>query len=378
MFTIIIMVEIAIIFLLFTYEIKKTVKEELLKTITLGIICLSSILFILMDFFEYGKSGYYDNVLDLAIADEVMLYVYVSENRLRFGLGFSIAAFAVNLFVKISYYLDWTFLGTDRFFVIPMANLFLVLSGTILLMLLNISAIRQILREATIVNRVHEYVRFIFTIIFFLIAILCFCSSRMKGLPQHILILLSGSLFLFQFTIAFIKCVTNNIFLLKSMKEEVTKIEEVMRNESSFRRKSEADEEKERMQGIYDRIVRLMLEKKPFLKEDFDMDDLSRYMFCNKLYLSKTINMFSGKNFRQFINYYRICHAMEILKREPRKKLAEVAEMSGFHSTATFNMAFKMNAGETPTDWIEEYLAGRYRELTRTSLRPSSWVEQVQ
>ena len=86
------MVEIAIIFLLFTYKIKKTVKEELLKTITLGIICLSSILLILMDFFEYGESGYYDNVLDLAIADEVMLYVYVSENRLRFGLGFSIAA----------------------------------------------------------------------------------------------------------------------------------------------------------------------------------------------------------------------------------------------------------------------------------------------
>ncbi|MDY6377787.1 MAG: hypothetical protein SPL17_03760 [Bacteroidales bacterium] len=137
------MVEIAIIFLLFTYKIKKTVKEELLKTITLGIICLSSILLILMDFFEYGESGYYDNVLDLAIADEVMLYVYVSENRLRFGLGFSIAAFAVNLFVKAPYYLDWTFLGNDRFFVIPMANLFLVLSGTILLMLFNISAIRQ-------------------------------------------------------------------------------------------------------------------------------------------------------------------------------------------------------------------------------------------
>ena len=76
------MVEIAIIFLLFTYKIKKTVKEELLKTITLGIICLSSILLILMDFFEYGESGYYDNVLDLAIADEVMLYVYLSFARL--------------------------------------------------------------------------------------------------------------------------------------------------------------------------------------------------------------------------------------------------------------------------------------------------------
>lgn len=378
MFTIIIMVEVAIIFLLFTYAIKKTLKEKLLKAIMLGIICLSSILLILMDFFEYGKSSFYDNILDLAIADEVMLYVYVSEKRLRVGLGFLIVAFAVNFFVRIAYYQDWTFLGTDRFFVIPMVNLFLVGSFTILLMLFNISVIRQVMREATVVNRVHEYFRFVFIIIFLLIAILCFCSSRMKGLPQSITIFLSGSLFLFQFSIALLKFATDNKFLFKSIKEEISKMEATMIKESGFRKRSEADEEKERMHSIYNRIVNLMMEEKPYLKEDFDMDDLSRYMFCNKLYLSKTINMFSGKNFRQFINYYRICHAMEILKREPRKKLSDVAEMSGFHSTATFNMAFKMNAGETPTDWIEEYLAGRYQELTRTSLRPSNWMEQAQ
>lgn len=378
MFTIIIMVEIAIIVLLFTYAIKKTVKEKLLKTITLGIICLSGILLILTDFLEYGESGYYDNIINLAIIDEVMLYVYIFENRLHFGLGFEIVAFAMNFFVKVSYYLGWTFLGTDRFFVITMVNLFLVVSGTVLLTFFNISALRQVFGEATIVNRVHEYFRSIFAIIFLLTAILCFCSGRMEGLPRNILILLSGLLFFFQFIIAFIKFVTNNKFLLKSIKEEVMRIEEVMRKDTGFRRKGEADEEKERMHGIYDRIVRLMLEKKPFLNDDFDMDDLSRFMFCNKLYLSKTINMFSGKNFRQFINYYRICHAMEILKREPKKKLAEVADMSGFHSTATFNMAFKMNTGETPTDWIEEYLTGRYQELKRTSLRPSSWVEPVQ
>ena len=374
MFTILIMVEIAIIVLLFAYLIKISEKENLLKTITLGVICLSSILLILWDFFEYGDSGYYDNIIDLAIADEVMLYTYISEKRIRVGLGFAVIAFSVNMLVKLACCLGWTVLVADRFFVMPMLNLLLVLGGTILSSRFRFSAIKQAFGNATIAGNVHEYVRFVHINIFLLIAILCFCSNRMDGMSRAIVVMLSGFCFLAQFSIAFIKSATGKIFLLKSVEE---KVEEIMKNGQEIRKSSEVDEEKERMRSIYDRIVRLMLEKKLFLNGDFDMDDLSRTMFCNKLYLSKTINTFSGKNFRQFINYYRICHAMEIIKKEPRKKLADVAEMSGFHSTATFNMAFKMNTGETPTDWIEEYLSGKYRELTGTPLRPSSWLEQA-
>jgi hypothetical protein len=49
MLTILIMVEIAIIVLLFAYLIKISEKENLLKTITLGVMCMSSILLILWD-----------------------------------------------------------------------------------------------------------------------------------------------------------------------------------------------------------------------------------------------------------------------------------------------------------------------------------------
>jgi AraC-like DNA-binding protein len=375
MLTILIMVEIAIIVLLFAYLIKISEKENLLKTITLGVMCMSSILLILWDFFEYGDSGYYDNVIDLAIADEVMLYTYSSDKRTRFGLGFAIFAFSVNMLVKLACGLGGTVLIADRFFVMPMLNLLLVFAGAMLSSRFRFLAIKQVFGDATVASNVHEYVRFLHITIFLLITILCFCSNRMSGISQAIVVILSGFCFLAQFSIVFIKSATGKIFLLKSVKE---KVEEIMKNSQEIRKVGDVDEEKARMRGIYDRIVRLMLEKKLFLDGDFDMDDLSRTMFCNKLYLSKTINTFSGKNFRQFINYYRICHAMEIIKKEPRKKLADVAEMSGFHSTATFNMAFKMNTGETPTDWIEEYLAGRYRELTGTSLRPSNWLEQAQ
>jgi AraC-like DNA-binding protein len=375
MFTILIMVEIAIIVLLFAYLIKISEKENLLKTITLSGICMFSILLILWDFFEYGDSGYYDNIIDLAIADEVMLYTYSSDKRIRVGLGFAIFTFSVNMLVKLACCLGWTVLVADRFFVMPMMNLLLVFAGTMLSSRFRFLDIKHVFGDATIASNVHEYVRFVHITIFLLITILCFCSNRMDGMSQGFVVILSGFCYLSQFSIVFIKSATGKISLLKSVNE---KVEEIMKNNQAIRKTGEVDEEKERMRSIYDRIVRLMLEKKLFLNGDFDMDALSRTMFCNKLYLSKTINTFSGKNFRQFINYYRICHAMEIIKKEPRKKLADVAEMSGFHSTATFNMAFKMNTGETPTDWIEEYLAGRYGDLTGTSLRPSSCLEQVQ
>ena len=61
----------------------------------------------------------------------------------------------------------------------------------------------------------------------------------------------------------------------------------------------------------------------------------------------------SGKNFRQFINSYRIRYSVELMKKNPRLRMDEVATMSGFHSTVTFTMAFKANMGETPGEYAQ-------------------------
>ena len=49
-------------------------------------------------------------------------------------------------------------------------------------------------------------------------------------------------------------------------------------------------------QFLYDRCCRYMAERKPFLVESFTLADLSRALYTNRVYLSKTINYFSGKN----------------------------------------------------------------------------------
>ncbi len=108
-----------------------------------------------------------------------------------------------------------------------------------------------------------------------------------------------------------------------------------------------------RMTRLYERAVALMEKKHPFLDQGFGLDDLAGALFTNRAYLSKTINILSGRNFRQFVNYYRIQYCVELMREDPNLKLITVALMSGFHTTASFNMAFKLNLGETPTQFQE-------------------------
>ena len=107
------------------------------------------------------------------------------------------------------------------------------------------------------------------------------------------------------------------------------------------------------MRQLYERIVAQMEEKRPFLDPEFSLSDLSGAVFSNRGYLSRTINILSGQNFRQFVHGYRIRYGVDLLRRDPSLRVSDVAMMSGFQTTVTFNMAFKINMGETPSQFQE-------------------------
>ncbi len=104
-------------------------------------------------------------------------------------------------------------------------------------------------------------------------------------------------------------------------------------------------------QYLYDRCCRYMTEFRPYLVSSFSLQDLANAVYTNKFYLSKTINRFSGKNFRQYINYYRIMYAMDLFRENMSLRISELSELCGFHSTTSFNQSFKVVMGETPSLW---------------------------
>ena len=116
-------------------------------------------------------------------------------------------------------------------------------------------------------------------------------------------------------------------------------------------------------QYLYDRCCRYMTERRPFLVESFSLQDLANAVFTNKVYLSKTINRFSGKNFRQYVNYYRIMYAMELFRKNMGLRVTDMAQLSGFRSETSFLRSFKEVMGEKPSLWCSRMRIKNNRKL---------------
>lgn len=107
---------------------------------------------------------------------------------------------------------------------------------------------------------------------------------------------------------------------------------------------------------LYGRITEYMDEKRPYLNPAFGLDDMAKAMFTNSGYISRMINVCTGSNFSQFVNGYRVRYAMELYRRDTSLKMSELAQLSGFNTKVTFNMAFKLATDETPGQWCKRYL----------------------
>ena len=118
-------------------------------------------------------------------------------------------------------------------------------------------------------------------------------------------------------------------------------------------------------QYLYDRCCKYMMERRPFLVDNYSLQDLANALFTNRAYLSKTINKFSGRNFCAYVNYYRIMYALELFRANMSLKVVELAELSGFHSNTSFYQAFRSVMGEPPSHWCSRVRKGVRKKLMK-------------
>ena len=105
---------------------------------------------------------------------------------------------------------------------------------------------------------------------------------------------------------------------------------------------------------IYERILEYFKNEKPFLNGDLTINDIVSVVFTNKLYISRAISQYTGRNFCQFVNYHRIMYSVECFRRNPDLKVAELWPMCGFNTIVSYNMAFRLFMGENPSDWCRK------------------------
>lgn len=105
---------------------------------------------------------------------------------------------------------------------------------------------------------------------------------------------------------------------------------------------------------IFERVAEYFEKEKPFLKGDLTINDIVSVVFTNKLYISRAISQYAGRNFCQYVNYHRVMYSVECFRRNPELKVAELWPMCGFNTIVSYNMAFRLFMGENPSDWCRK------------------------
>lgn len=101
------------------------------------------------------------------------------------------------------------------------------------------------------------------------------------------------------------------------------------------------------------KLQQYMIEERPFLNPSLTIQDVSNDIGIPVRDLSLLINHKLERHFYDFINSYRIEHAMDILKDVTKNKITilEILYHVGFNSKSSFNTAFKKHTGSTPTSY---------------------------
>lgn len=112
--------------------------------------------------------------------------------------------------------------------------------------------------------------------------------------------------------------------------------------------------DKDVYKDLYDRILLYFESTKPYLDGNLTINDVVKFVYSNKVYISKAIFRFTGRNFRQFVNYHRVMYSVESFRSSPELKVSELAQMSGFNNQVSYTMAFRLFMNETPSEWCHK------------------------
>ena len=103
--------------------------------------------------------------------------------------------------------------------------------------------------------------------------------------------------------------------------------------------------------------LRLALEtKRYYLQSNLPLKALASELDLPDRYLSYLINTYHQKNYKEYINHYRINAFLEKAQSAEKdsKTLLGLALESGFSSKSTFNHVFKTQMGKSPKDYLKD------------------------
>ena len=106
---------------------------------------------------------------------------------------------------------------------------------------------------------------------------------------------------------------------------------------------------------LFDLFTSYMENKKGYTSPQITITSVAKELCTNRTYLSKAINVATGKTFLQIINEYRMRHAVEIISDKSSDiPLKQLAADLGYNSMSTFYTSFNNYTGMTPAKYREQ------------------------
>ncbi len=99
-----------------------------------------------------------------------------------------------------------------------------------------------------------------------------------------------------------------------------------------------------------ERLKAMVIEHGWHLESSLSLQTLSRRFGMNQAYVSRALNQGLDLSFTRFINGLRVDHAKSMVVQEDAN-LLDIALASGFGSKASFNRAFKLHSGHSPSEY---------------------------
>ena len=105
---------------------------------------------------------------------------------------------------------------------------------------------------------------------------------------------------------------------------------------------------------LYERIEHYFHTSRPYLNGNLTINDVVKVVYSNKVYISQAICHYTGRNFRQYVNYHRVMYSVELFRNNLELNVASLAEKSGFNNMVSYTMAFRLFMNETPSEWCRK------------------------
>jgi len=143
------------------------------------------------------------------------------------------------------------------------------------------------------------------------------------------------------------------IYRNKTLRELYDRNIELLNTVNFYKITPEKTDERDQLKKVFDRLLELLNNEKIFKDPNLGIKDVADMIGTNEKYVSSAISIYAKMNYSNFISFYRINEAKELINQLEFANLNEIMYACGFNSRTTFYYAFKNFTGLSPKQFKE-------------------------